>query len=289
MAIVVGAQTIPFPTCPPSCLPGNINNPVQVGPDRPLGGGYSGNWVVAQCQWGPCGYNTVTRLIWRDVISCSECASGGGGRYKANVCDQHQGVSMVFVGAAGYAVADNYLASRACNSGPLSQFYRLTTTTASFVFGADVKAQGLLGFIGPTAYFLTGGTCTAVQIDLQSVTTGVPCPASFDPKQTTDPLGNTWTKSNSPNGLMISGSFVSPTPTPTGPTATPSNTFTPTLTRTVTNTRTVTVSPTPSRTPTVTPIVQVVCYTVTPTNTNGPSPTPTPRHGTRVVPFRTPQ
>src|SRR4029077_13162534 len=140
--------TVAFPACPPACLPGNIGNPVKVGPDRPAGGGYAGDLVVAQRQWGPCSYNVVTQAIFQDAISCSECASGSGGRYKANQCDSHQGVSKVIVAPAGYILADNYLATVACNSGPTGQFYRIVNGVPLFSFGLDVNLNALYGFRG---------------------------------------------------------------------------------------------------------------------------------------------
>ena len=203
---------VPFPHTP---VAGNTNplvtNLVTVGPDNQIGGGYTGDLVMAQCQWGPCSYNVVTHAIWQDVIACTECAQGRGGRYQATLCDTHQGVSVVFSspslfpGTNTYIIANNYSAnagSGSCNTGPLLQFYTVVNGVPSFTFGADISINRFIGFKGRLAYFV-GSPNLVVDMVTRTMTDGMPSGFPYDARQATDSLGQKWTRNSIPNGLRV--------------------------------------------------------------------------------------
>jgi hypothetical protein len=217
-------MTDPVVPIPAENIPGGSTNPITVGPRwKAGGGGYCGPWVVFQKQWGPGAYNVDTGTLWHDIISCSEGASGYGGRYKAKLCDSHQGVSIISVAPTGFIIADNYLARVACNDGPMGQLYDARGAMPFFVLGFDLDPRTLRGFSGTKAYFGNG----VLDMETGIVTSGPPkFPTVLDAQQISDPKGRVWDTSINPKGLKVISTGPIPTPTP-APTPTPTPTPTP--------------------------------------------------------------
>ena len=86
----------------------------SMNPVRRMAGGYSGDLVVAQCQWGPCTYNVVTARSGRTSSPARNARTAAADATRRLSATAHEGVSVVFSspslspGSDTYILADNY-------------------------------------------------------------------------------------------------------------------------------------------------------------------------------------
>jgi hypothetical protein len=220
--------------------------------------GYTGNLVVFTKQFGPGTFNVVTGAYWKDIICCTRCASGGGGRYLAKIgCETYSGISKAFV-YRDWIITDNLGGVTNCNTGPLTQVYRITKEQPAFWWGLDLDPRKFRNLIGSRAFFsptiVDPPGCVVADLLGKTILYGQTCPAvtAYDPHQMTDSQGRVWKVNSIPNGIWTAS--TAPTPPPVA-SQTPPPPASPT--------RTATASVSATQSPTPTP--QYVCVTVTPT------------------------